>query len=61
MIFLLSVENFLLYNAIHDFFIWQRNGSNPADNIRLQREKCIEVSLFIIPESHFASKFNWKK
>ena len=32
MIFLLVfVENCLLYDAIHDFSVWPRTGSNPPD------------------------------
>ena len=25
------VKNYLLYDAVHDFSVWPRTGSNPAD------------------------------
>ena len=32
MIFIsIFVENYLQYDAIHDFSVWMRTGSNPAD------------------------------
>ena len=45
-LFLLFVENCLQYNAIHDFSVWLRTGSNPLAINRF--ESLLEKSLLII-------------
>ena len=45
MIFILIfVENCLLFDAIHNFSVWLRTGSNPPDSDRFQSHIEINIS-----------------
>ena len=49
-LFLILVENCLYYDAPHDFLVWLRTGSNPADNnqVRSNTDKgFLEFSIIV--------------